>query len=433
MTDEKKDNGGGEPPRQGDHREGGRRPSRGDRRGRGRRRRGSSRGAAEGAAQERQSPAGERQTPRPADRQAPANLVAYLARAGVGSRRRCDEIIRAGRVTINGEAVDFPRQKLQADDVVAVDGETVEARELRYVLLNKPRGVASTRSDPHAERLVVDLVPDGRVLFPVGRLDVDTTGLILLTNDGPLAHRLMHPSYGVPKTYVVRVRGRVGRREVAELRRGVELEDGMTAPADARLLKQGNKSALVELIIHQGRKRQVRRMFAALGLHVEELQRRRYGPLSDGELAAGEWRDLTGEEVDALRRAAEHVETCVGGEPVEEGVSLAAEEKPERMPAGPAGETAAASGVTVSEGEPPDASSEDATAAFEMPDEADTEEVSSGAAADEPAGGDERDAAGQALQQDEDRTEPVADAHEEGGPGSGAAEDDEEAPSPPAP
>jgi 23S rRNA pseudouridine2605 synthase len=326
MTEPTKNGGGTPEGTQSGRPEGERR--RGERRGRGRRRRGGSRP---------QEPAGaagpQRQPSPPREEQPPAaSLVAFLARAGRGSRRRCDEMIQTGRVTVNGEAVDFPRLKLAPDDVVAVDGETVEARALRYVLLNKPRGVASTRSDPHAERVIVDLVPDGRVLFPVGRLDVDTTGLIILTNDGPLAHRLMHPSYGVPKTYVARIRGRVGKRELAELRSGVELEDGLTAPADARLLKQGGKTVLVELTIHQGRKRQVRRMFAALGLQLEELQRSRYGPLADTGLAAGQWRELSLEEIDALRRAAEHVEICVGGEPVEEAVTLAAAEKAPEKP-----------------------------------------------------------------------------------------------------
>src|SRR5450756_2666249 len=137
------------------------------------------------------------------------NLVVYLARAGLGSRRSCDELIRKGSVTVNDEVVTFPREKVMPEDVVLVDGEPVEARELRYFLVNQPRGVASTRRDPHAERVIVDLVPNGRILFPVGRLDVDTTGLIVLTNDGVLANRLMHPRYGVPKTYVARVRGKV--------------------------------------------------------------------------------------------------------------------------------------------------------------------------------------------------------------------------------
>ena len=237
----------------------------------------------------------------------PMNLVVYLARAGVGSRRSCDELIREGVVTVNDEVVTFPRQKVGEEDVVAVRGEPVTARELRYLLVNKPRGVASTRSDPHADRVIVDIVPNGRSLFPVGRLDVDTTGLIILTNDGVLANRLMHPRYGVPKTYVARVRGKVSRRALGTLRQGVDLEDGLTSPADVRLKKQSAKTALVEITIHEGRKRQVRRMFVAVGLPVEELSRRRYGPLTDKGLEPGGYRELSGEEVEALRRAGEEV------------------------------------------------------------------------------------------------------------------------------
>jgi pseudouridine synthase len=202
------------------------------------------------------------------------------------------------------------------------------ARELRYVLLNKPRGVASTRSDPHADKVIVDLVPGGRALFPVGRLDVDTTGLIILTNDGVLANQLMHPRYGVPKTYVARVRGKVSRRALATLREGVDLEDGLTAPADVRLKKQSAKTALVELTIHEGRKRQVRRMFAAVGLPVDELSRRRYGPLSDKGLEPGGHRQLSAEEVEALRRAGETVAGEVAEEVEGPPVLLAAEAPP---------------------------------------------------------------------------------------------------------
>ena len=259
----------------------------------------------------------------------PMNLVVYLARAGVGSRRSCDELIREGVVTVNDEVVTFPRQKVSEEDVVAVRGEPVTARELRYLLLNKPRGVASTRSDPHAERVIVDLVPNGRALFPVGRLDVDTTGLIILTNDGVLANRLMHPRYGVPKTYVARVRGKVSRRALGTLRQGVDLEDGLTSPADVRLKKQSAKTALVEITIHEGRKHQVRRMFLAVGLPVEELSRRRYGPLNDKGLEPGGYRELTGEEVEALRRAGEEVAGQVADEVEGSPVLLAAEAQEE--------------------------------------------------------------------------------------------------------
>lgn len=273
----------------------------------------------------------------------PVNLVAFLARAGVGSRRSCDELVRQGVVTVNGETVTFPRHKVEPGDTVAVDGQEVAQLELRYVLVNKPRGVASTRRDPHAERVVVDLVPNGRVLFPVGRLDVDTTGLLILTNDGPLANRLMHPRYGVPKTYVARVRGKVGRRALGALRRGVELEDGPTAPAEVTLKKQAAKTARVELTIHEGRKHQVRRMFAAVGLPVEDLHRRRYGPLTDKGLDPGKHRELSGDEVEALRRAGEEVVSSVGREVEGDPVPLAAElaERPgegdEALPGGGSG------------------------------------------------------------------------------------------------
>lgn len=266
----------------------------------------------------------------------PINLVVYLARSGAGSRRSCDELIRSGAVTVNGEVVTFPREKVGPDDVVAVDGEPLEPREMRYLLVNKPRGVASTRSDPHADKVIVDLVPNGRVLFPVGRLDVDTTGLIILTNDGVLANRLMHPRYGVPKTYSVRVRGKVSRRALSALRSGVELEDGTTAPAEVALKKQSAKTALLELTIHEGRKRQVKRMCAAVGLPVEELHRRRYGPVNDKGLQPGGHRELSADEVDALRRAGEEVAAAAGGEVEGDPVLLAAETLPPQQPAEPA-------------------------------------------------------------------------------------------------
>ena len=255
----------------------------------------------------------------------PMNLVVYLARAGLGSRRSCDELILKGSVTVNGEVATFPRQKVEPEDVVLVDGEPVEAHELRYFLVNKPRGVACTRRDPHADRVIVDLIPNGRILFPVGRLDVDTTGLIILTNDGVLANRLMHPRYGVSKTYVARVRGKVSRRALGSLRQGVELEDGLTAPAEVNLRKQSAKTALVEITIHEGRKRQVRRMFASVGLPVEELSRRRYGPLGDKGLQPGGYRELNGDEVESLRRAGEEVATAVGGEVEGDPLLLAAD------------------------------------------------------------------------------------------------------------
>jgi pseudouridine synthase len=173
--------------------------------------------------------------------------------------------------------------------------------------------------------VIVDLVPNGRILFPVGRLDVDTTGLIILTNDGVLANRLMHPRYGVPKTYVARVRGKVSRRALGALRQGVDLEDGLTSPTEVNLKKQSAKTALVEITIHEGRKRQVRRMFAAVGLPVEDLHRRRYGPIADKGLEPGGYRELAGDEVEALRRAGEDVAVAVDGEVEGPPVLLSAE------------------------------------------------------------------------------------------------------------
>jgi pseudouridine synthase len=185
--------------------------------------------------------------------------------------------------------------------------------------------VASTRSDPHAERVVVDLVPNGRILFPVGRLDLETTGLLILTNDGVLANRLLHPRYGVPRSYVARVRGKVTRRALAALRAGVELEDGLTSPAEVDLKKQSQKTALVEITIHEGRKRQVRRMLSAVGLPVEELHRHRLGPLTDKGLDKGAFRELNGDEVDALRRASEQILGAIEDESIGDPVPLAAE------------------------------------------------------------------------------------------------------------
>jgi pseudouridine synthase len=157
---------------------------------------------------------------------------------------------------------------------------------------------------------------------------VDTTGLIVLTNDGVLANRLMHPRYGVPKTYVARVRGKVSRRALGALRQGVDLEDGLTSAAEVNLKKQSAKTALVEITIHEGRKRQVRRMFAAVGLPVEDLHRRRYGPIADKGLEPGGYRELSGDEVEALRRAGEDVAVAVGGEVEGQPVLLAAEAPP---------------------------------------------------------------------------------------------------------
>ena len=186
-------------------------------------------------------------------------------------------------------------------DVVEVDGKRVERQPLHYVLLNKPAGVVTTADDPHGRPTVVDLVSHEVRVVPVGRLDFDTTGALLLTNDGELAHRLSHPSFGVPKVYDVDVGGSPSPDALAALRRGVDLEDGRTAPAEARIVRRGTRVSRIELTVHEGRKHQVKRMCAAVGLPVQDLHRRRYAGLRLVGLDPGEWRELTPDEVESLR------------------------------------------------------------------------------------------------------------------------------------
>ena len=223
-------------------------------------------------------------------------LNAYLARAGVASRRGADEFIRAGRVRVNGEVAALATY-VSARDRVEVDGRPVKPEPLACVLLYKPAGVITTVRDPHARPTVVDLVGPARRIVPVGRLDADTTGALLLTNDGPLAHRLMHPRHEVDKVYEADVEGVPNDDALETLRRGIELDDGVTAPARVRRLGPSR----VELTIHEGKKHQVKRMLAAVGHPVTRLHRSRYAGLTLDGLAPGEWRELTPDEVDALR------------------------------------------------------------------------------------------------------------------------------------
>jgi 23S rRNA pseudouridine2605 synthase len=225
-------------------------------------------------------------------------LNAYLARAGVASRRGADDLIKAGRVRVNGEPGQL-NTFVEGADVVEVDGRRVAPQRLAYVLLHKPAGVVTTARDPHGRPTVVELVAHDARVVPVGRLDADTTGALVLTNDGPLAHRLAHPRYGVEKTYEVEVEGEPTEERLAHLREGVELEDGRTAPARAERLGPNR----LELVLHEGRKHQVKRMCEAVGLPVVRLHRPRYDGLGLGGLGAGEWRELTDEEVGRLRNA----------------------------------------------------------------------------------------------------------------------------------
>jgi 23S rRNA pseudouridine2605 synthase len=224
-------------------------------------------------------------------------LNAWLARAGIASRRGADDLIKAGRVTVNGEPGQL-NTFVESRDVVELDGRRLVRQELAYVLLNKPAGVVTTARDPHGRPTVVGLVNHPLRVVPVGRLDADTTGVLLLTNDGELAHRLAHPRYEVEKVYVADVAGDPSPQALAALEEGVELDDGRTAPARARRLGRGR----VELVVHEGRKHQVKRMLAAVGHPVRRLHRSRYGPLAVEGLEPGEWRPLTRAELDALRR-----------------------------------------------------------------------------------------------------------------------------------
>lgn len=224
-------------------------------------------------------------------------LNAYLARAGVASRRGADELIKAGRVSVNGAPGELNTFVGAADDV-RLDGRPVGAQRLRHVLLNKPRGTITTARDPEGRPTVVELVGGDVRIVPVGRLDRDTTGVLLLTNDGPLAHRLAHPRYRVEKAYVAEVEGEPGEDVLRRLADGVELDDGPTAPARARPLGPSR----LELVLHEGRNRQVRRMLEAVGHPVVKLRRARYAGLGTGRLRTGEWRDLTPAEIKRLRR-----------------------------------------------------------------------------------------------------------------------------------
>lgn len=231
-------------------------------------------------------------------------LQKVLARAGWGSRRRCDELIAAGRVTVDGEVAPPGRRVDPAASRIEVDGVPVAAsEELVWYLLNKPRGVVSTAHDPQGHATVVSLVPHQPRVFPVGRLDAETEGLLVLTNDGELAQRLTHPSHGIEKEYLAEVAGRPVAAALRRLRAGVELDDGTTAPASVRVVARHGESTALTVVIHEGRNRQVRRMCEAIGHPVVRLVRTRVGPVTDRRLRPGRWRVLRASEVRALYAA----------------------------------------------------------------------------------------------------------------------------------
>src|SRR5262245_17431180 len=223
-------------------------------------------------------------------------LAKYLAHAGVASRRAADELIAAGRVRVGGEVVTDPARDVGDESGVEVDGRPVATEPREVWAVNKPAGVVSTAKEPGSRRAVTEIVDSERRLYPVGRLDADSTGLILLTNDGELANRLTHPRYEIPKTYLLRLASPPGESDLRRLRDGVELDDGLTAPAE--VTRRGKRE--LEVTIREGRKRQLRRMVRALGNEVVGLERIRIGPLELGALDQGSARRLTEAEVDAL-------------------------------------------------------------------------------------------------------------------------------------
>jgi 23S rRNA pseudouridine2605 synthase len=232
-------------------------------------------------------------------------LQRSLARVGFGSRRACEEVIAAGRVEINGRVATLGDRLDPTVDEVRVDGSKVNVDpELRTFALHKPRGVTTTMRDPHAERDLTGFLPKGVHVFPVGRLDRDTEGLLLLTNDGALAHRLTHPRYAIEKEYLAEVGRPPSQRQLARLRRGVELDDGTARAVDARSAGGAGGRGGLRLVMIEGRKREVRRMLDAVELPVRRLVRVRVGPIRLGKLGPGEIRELEPEDVRALYRAA---------------------------------------------------------------------------------------------------------------------------------
>ena len=230
-------------------------------------------------------------------------LQKYMAECGVASRRRAEEMILEGKVTVNGVLIDQMGVQVQEGDEVRVEGRLIRPEgEKRYVRYHKPAGEVTTVSDPEGRAAVLDHFRDYPVrLYPVGRLDYDSEGLLLLTNDGALTERMLHPSHLVEKTYLARVTGQVSPEALCRLRGGVMLDDHKTAPAKARIVKEETFATVVLVTIHEGRNRQVRRMFEELGHKVLQLRRVRFGPLELGDLPRGKWRELTAEEVRRLQ------------------------------------------------------------------------------------------------------------------------------------
>lgn len=233
-------------------------------------------------------------------------LQKVMAHAGIASRRASEDLISAGRVTVNGEVAELGRKVDAASDDIRLDGERINVdTDLVHVMLNKPQGVIATADDPRGRPTVVEMVNLPQRIYPVGRLDADTEGLLLLTNDGELTHRLLHPSHEVDKVYVALVRGSVKDSTVRDLRNGVELDDGLARPTSVEVLETKHDETLVQLTMVEGRKREVRRLFDAVGHPVRRLARVAFGGVELGDLRQGKWRFLTQQEIARLHAATE--------------------------------------------------------------------------------------------------------------------------------
>ncbi|MGM0466936.1 MAG: pseudouridine synthase [Acidobacteriota bacterium] len=229
-------------------------------------------------------------------------LNKYLARAGITSRRKADKLIEQGRVRVNGKVVTMLGTKIiPKQDKVEVDGKTVKPEEKLYLMLNKPPGFLVTLDDPFNRLTIKTLLPDlGVRVFPVGRLDLNSEGLLLLTNDGELAHHLMHPRYNIKKVYMVRIKGQIQSRDLKELSRGVHLDNQRISPDKVKLIKEDSDTSLLKVEIHEGKKREIRRMFQSIGCQVVSLKRIQFAGLKLGNLEKGKWRYLTPKEIKIL-------------------------------------------------------------------------------------------------------------------------------------
>lgn len=229
-------------------------------------------------------------------------LNKYLAKAGITSRRKADKLIEQGRIRINGKVVTVLGTKIKPkQDKVEVDGKTVKPEDKLYLMLNKPPGFLVTLDDPFNRPTIKKLLPDlGVRVFPVGRLDLNSEGLLLLTNDGELAHHLMHPRYNIKKVYIVRIKGQIQSRDLKELSRGVHLDNQRISPDKVKLIKEESGTSLLKVEIHEGKKREIRRMFQSIGYQVKSLKRIQFAGLKLGNLEKGKWRYLRPEEIEKL-------------------------------------------------------------------------------------------------------------------------------------